>query len=1267
MRSAVLRVAHRRDPNSIAIDSVSTVLDYAGGTYEFVESWQFLDKHLESRLTSRRPSLTVNFATAEEYFKHYGLRQKRPDGTDEHYAERLFVERSFIPVFGTHGLRFLTPQVPFVDSAGKQRRIDFVLQGRDRYALEVEGHHYHAREAIGKERFEDEKARQAELTVHGYKYVPFTLQSIGGDYAKAVLNDITVVDDVLMRLASAERKRREGSALADGDPTGLRDLELLICAFPEKYQTYQQLALSLLHQATCEGLRRVDIGDYEPELPLLTIALLDAVALVEHAAELYGFKVVLPEVNIHILGENVPTLHAEILDEYLCSGTTSGMGRIDGSRTPVMVTYHPQMPDTDFQYVSGAEAMSRLSAPPGSQRYEDVPRFVSTFLREMGTTPPLDLKPVRFDRPVLDYFARRYCPYAELKAEQVQLIQRALAGESVLGILPTGFGKSAVFQIFALLSPRVTLIISPLKSLMRDQLFALRRRGLKAAEAISSSSTPAEKIAALQGFASFKYKMLYLSPERLQIKGFVDELRASIENSPIGALVIDEAHCVSEWGHDFRPAYLQIAPLREVLQAANRHEIPLIALTATASSVVREDVVSMLGLEAESVIQLSSSDRPNLSLSVHVVPPDAALDTKDELITTLLEDRLPKTLGIPSDELIPVGRDAPYPHAGVIFSLYANPHGNTTINEGVHSIAKYLIDHVTFDPSLVEVHASTTPDVCPQCRSPLFVSASKARLREAFDNVDDFDLTAIKYLCLNPECKHVFYKPDKLPSWDETIAARQDAFQSNEFPLLVATKGYGMGVDKRNIRFVIHHALSGGLESYYQEAGRAGRDKKHSHVALVFRPPTEDCYTRHLRKNEAPPCVTDDQARKFHRCPMGLKGLCDAGRQSHFIASSYEGIELDLAVVTETYAKLTDSKPIETRKDSENNKTQLALYRLQQLGFIQGYTLKYNSLYSVTFEVVLPTELDRSAAEASLARFLTKTRASAEEVQAQLARLADIPWSRNADEGNAAFVEAAASIQLERVYAEVPRMRYAMLQNLLLYANSMRCRRVHIRSVFDNAPPGDDYQCGFCDVCNPSLVFDRDSAEVPTVDAQMEDLSKRLPEVLKAFDVSELPAIVDVAVSKGAVNGMFFRVASALEHDATNVSALYLSGALGRRVPELRERAMSNLEFGAEELRRQGKGREELLLVYEEGSSVDAKQAFSWLDSSERQFGDEEGLKILEHEAATKLGANSTEARMLHGLRQVRGLSDLEPDLGGLATGIEKLASGFSAMPQLRV
>lgn len=1267
VRSAVLRVAKGREPSVIATEPVSAQLDYAGGKYDFIEGWSFLNKDVEARLTSRRPSQLAAFSTIEDYFKHHDLRRRQPDGTDEHYAERLFVEKSFVPVFGLHGLRYLTPQFPFVDSEGKRRRIDFVLHGRKDYALEVEGRTHHSREALEREDFEDEKVRQAQLGTHGYTYVPFTLSSIEGSNAKELLNELSVEDDVLMRLARAERQRLEGSGSNTKDPTGLRELELMLCAMPDKYQTYQQLAFALLYAAEQGGTNTLDVCDFKPELPLFSIAMLDTVALIERVSKLYGLRVSLPSVNLHVVGGTNAELHDAILNDYLCVNSNNASARVDASKTAVNIAHVPELPKLHFDYISSGEAISQAGAPSGARGYEEIKRYVAPFLQIAGLVPPAHLKPVHFDRQVLDYFARRFSPYAELKPEQVQLIQRSPAGESVLGILPTGFGKSAVFQIFALLSPRVTLVISPLKSLMRDQIYALRRRGLIAVNAITSSSTPSERTAALQGFSDARYKMLYVSPERLQIKAFVDELRASIENTPVGALVIDEAHCISEWGHDFRPAYLQIAPTRQALQDASKREIPLIALTATASHVVREDIVGILGLEPESVIQLSSSDRPNLSLSVHPVPPDSTFSAKDELISDLIQRQLPRTLGIPADELIPIGSDPPYEHAGVVFSIYANPHGNTTIGEGVHAIAANLAKRVTFDPGLVQVHASSTPAVCPQCESPLFVRASRAKIEELHGDCDGLDLRNIRYICLNPECAHVFHDPNYLPEWDDMIAERQDAFSANEFPFLVATKGYGMGVDKRNIRFVIHHALSAGFESYYQEAGRAGRDKRHSHVALVFRPPTTDCNDTYLRKNSAPPCVTDKHALQFHRCPMGLKGLCDAGRQAHFIASNYAGVESDLQTVISVYDKICSGVELEARGDDENKQVQLALFRLQQMGLIRSYTLEYKWKTRVVFEIDLEPEFSLDHAAGKLRNFLKKTRASDKEVSTKIGRLLETSIVSEELGLGKEFVSACASILLERVYAEIPRMRYDMLRNLLRYSESKTCRRIHIRAVFDKAPPGDDYKCGFCDVCNPDLDFDRDNAEVPIVDAQIDDITKRLPEIYEQFNLVELPAIVETVVGKGAVQGMYHRVSNALEHDGTNVAALYLAGALGSRQPELRFDAMENLRFGVEELRRQGKGRPEIMLIYLEGKQVDGREAFSWLDASIEQFGDREGLKVLEEEAVRELGSESDEARTIQGLRQVRALTSVQSDLDGLAASISKLAGGLSDMPEIRV
>ena len=191
------------------------------------------------------------------------------------------------------------------------------------------------------------------------------------------------------------------------------------------------------------------------------------------------------------------------------------------------------------------------------------------------------------------------------------------------------------------------------------------------------------------------------------------------------------------------------------------------------------------------------------------------------------------------------------------------------------------------------------------------------------------------------------------PNWDKTIAENQDDFQNNEFPFLVATKGYGMGIDKRNLRFIVHHALSSGLEGYYQEAGRAGRDGNHAHVALMYTPPTPGC-SEHLSLESEPPCVTERGNYIFHKCPHGLETLCDYGKQARFIRSSYEGVEADVQSVLKVYDQLVSGQPVtadEYTDDDASKSIQLALYRLQQLTVVRGYSLKYHSLTRIEFNV----------------------------------------------------------------------------------------------------------------------------------------------------------------------------------------------------------------------------------------------------------------------------------------------------------------------------
>ena len=252
--------------------------------------------------------------------------------------------------------------------------------------------------------------------------------------------------------------------------------------------------------------------------------------------------------------------------------------------------------------------------------------------------------------PVLDYFARRYFPISELKPEQRQLLHRALVGHSGIGILPTGFGKSLVFQLYALLTPGTTLVVSPLKSLIHDQVMSMHRIGLTCVQAITSNDTGSVKQWTLQQMAAHRIRLLYVAPERLRIKTFYDEMFPAGRVSPVCALFVDEVHCVSEWGHDFRPAYLAIDDLVNRLSAARGSHVPVIGLTATASRDVRADVLEVLGLSADDVVQLSTSDRSNLSLSVHPVAED--VHAKTAAVTELLRTTLPAILGVSATELL---------------------------------------------------------------------------------------------------------------------------------------------------------------------------------------------------------------------------------------------------------------------------------------------------------------------------------------------------------------------------------------------------------------------------------------------------------------------------------------------------------------------------------------------------------------------------------------------------------------------------------------
>lgn len=1019
----------------------------------------------------------------------------------------------------------------------------------------------------------------------------------------------------------------------------------LVGSFLEEFRAWQRAFLSLLRLATEQGVRQLRVGVTGASLPVVELAVADALATVEQASEFYGITVALPDIELLCASPRHVELAPFVSQAYR---DHDGTVFVDLPRTPFACRVVDRLPGQGIVFLDGWQSDS-------SEIFEDSWSSAEQSLRLAA----LQQRPVGLRREVLDFFARRFFRIPQLKEQQVTLIQRTLRGESSLGVLPTGFGKSLVFQLSALLLPSATLVISPLRSLMRDQLLNLEQNGVVTAVAITGSDSESEKRAKLEGLRTGRYRLVYVAPERLQIAGFLRELRSVGADHPIGLLVVDEAHCVSEWGHDFRPAYLRIPRLRQELQEVAGRTIPIVGLTATASRLVRADILATLELSEADVVQETTSDRPNLSYSVHT-PADLGASDKAFALVRFLRERLPRTLRFTPNRLY--FSASPHKETGIVFCIYANPHGKTTLQEGVHWVASVIAEHLFAERRAIPVHASTPPTRCPSCRSLLWCSGSP-------------------HECL--KCGHKFEKAVGSSRWDEEVARIQDEFQRNEHPLLVATKGFGMGIDKPNIRYVVHYNLASGIEAYYQEVGRAGRDGEHAHAALLYRPPHPDCRPQIAAALGGPPCVIDRQAYRFYRCPFGLATLCDYGLQARFIRASYPGVMEDTAETLQHWRLVREGRPIVVRTsqdDEELTRVQLALYRLQLLGLVQDFSLTYQRLTEVQIDVVPVRDWRTEDVLEGLRKYLQRTSVVLEQLSNGSSGSGAVSDLSVAFEGlvrqsrsleREELVRRAVTILLTRIYQVVPPMRYQMLLNELDYATSHErgeCRRLVLLARFDTTPPPDTYRCGFCDVCVPDLVFPPGKrAELPLVDVGLEELARRLPELLERYDGERLRAFVEAVERRGGVAGMLARVTTRLEQEATNVAALYLAGALARRRPGREREAWGYLERGIAEAIRQGLSREALLEFAEEAAELDALQTLVLLTGTGGPFDSLEGRQELLEYAVAALGEEAFQTRLLLALlASERFLQQSEAILLPLERALSRLASTVTFLEGLR-
>ncbi len=339
------------------------------------------------------------------------------------------------------------------------------------------------------------------------------------------------------------------------------------------------------------------------------------------------------------------------------------------------------------------------------------------------------MKKAQNNLPSIDEALKTYWGYESFRPMQREIIQSILAGRDTLALLPTGGGKSLTYQVPALAMPGTCIVITPLIALMKDQVDRLRRQGVPAV-AIHSGLSRRNIDIALDNAIYGNVKLIYMAPERLSSHLF----NVRLKRMNVSIVAIDEAHCISQWGYDFRPSYLKIGDIREVLPG-----VPILALTASATEKVCDDIMHHLKFKEKNLIR-SDFSRPNLSYAVR------RTNDKNDLLLRILSS---------------------VDGSAIVYSR---------TRKGCEQITEFL-------------------------------------------TMEGYDAT---------------YYHGGLPNAERSL--RQDEWISGESRIMVATNAFGMGIDKPDVRVVVHYAMCDSLEAYYQEAGRAGRDGGRSYAVLMVSP-----------------------------------------------------------------------------------------------------------------------------------------------------------------------------------------------------------------------------------------------------------------------------------------------------------------------------------------------------------------------------------------------------------------------------------------------
>ena len=505
-----------------------------------------------------------------------------------------------------------------------------------------------------------------------------------------------------------------------------------------------------------------------------------------------------------------------------------------------------------------------------------------------------------------------------------------MQGEDCAVLLPTGGGKSLIYQLAGLCKPGRTIVIDPLIALMEDQQRSLREHGIDKVVGFSSFQVSQGLLdTLLSQVESGDALFIFVAPERFQQSRFRNSIRSLSQATPINLAVIDEAHCVSEWGHQFRTSYLTLGRvLREVCRDALESPLPMLALTGTASRAVLKDVLAQLGILADSehsIIRPSNFNRPELEMMTRRANPDEALS----VLTGSLR-ALPARFGIPASDFFRPRDEETF--SGLVF--------------------------------------------CPHTRG----AYGPLALQEATSAVIGFQPAIYSGRPPGAYGRTIYRQSD----WEVKKREFSENFKSNRIPLMVSTNAFGMGIDKPNIRYVLHYGMPGSIEAYYQEIGRAGRDQRQAYCLLIW---NERDRARSDRLT-----ITEGRLEDVRREHASVRRVDNDSitQQLFFLLDTFKGVEVELAEIerlvedSELRPSLGTRTVIELAKGNqeESGRRERAIYRLMLLGVVDDY------LVEAKFVVHLASASSSSVADALL-NFIRRTdpgaqRASITEFTAQV-------------------------------------------------------------------------------------------------------------------------------------------------------------------------------------------------------------------------------------------------------------------------------------------